>query len=390
VRVAILLESFQPEYWGGRETRWNRLLPVLTQHHQITVFADFSRVSPTNAFPDCESVQYIDIGPLPPMYKVSGNRSLKHALLFSTRTLFNLNRDFDIVLCDQTPIISIPLLRFKSLLSRFELVVVWHEIWDLQTWFRYSKYLGLFGYLLEFFAVLMSSNIVVPSKRVQVSLNRKKFYSCSKIIPNGVDRVAPFRDPNTFQSPSPILNLLYVGRIIKHKNCQTLIKIMEKANYLGKNWHLTIVGGGPDLNELKSSATRLGLSHRISFLANVSSPELEKIYSHSKVFVFPSEREGFGISVSEALSRDIPVVIYDYKSNASIDLLSNENWGVKLADLSVEKWVAAIEHTSSMKSKSISNEFLLTQESWGEVGEKFVSYLSQFSSPVSLKFRSQD
>lgn len=380
MEIAVFLESFQPEYWGGRETRWNRLIPLLSKDYNLTIFGDFSRIKPSEAFPKFKTMNFVDIGPLPSMYREKGNRSVTHALIFTWRTVINLKDRFDIVLIDQTPLISIPLIRLKLFFLRSKLVVVWHEVWDLSTWFRYSKYLGIVGYLLEFLAILTSPNVIVPSNRVRVSLKKKNPYSHIQIIPNGVDKVFRPRNRGSKKSvgtfASDDLNLLFVGRVIRHKNCRLLVQIMESAQRLGKTWKLTIVGDGPELNSIKSQAGRLGLADLISFKSNISISELDTIYHKADVFVFPSEREGFGISVAEALSKSIPVVIFDSKSNASLDLLLSTKWGVKVDDLSIGKWIAAIETASTLNSENISEEFLLKQESWSEIGSLMASYLS--------------
>lgn len=380
MKIALLLESFQPDYWGGRETRWYRLISYLNKDHQLTIFGDFSRVLPVDAFENHESMNFVDIGPLPSMYREKGNRSLWHAFLFSTRTVSSLRGHFDFVLTDQTPLFSIPLLRIKSFFLSSKLVVVWHEVWDLKTWFRYSKCLGVIGYSLQYLAILTSTYIIVPSIRVRDSLLKKHVFSRVQVIPNGVDDI-PYletQDENRVRSPN-YLNLLYVGRVIRHKNCHLLIEVIEKSRHLNQIWKLTIVGTGPELMSIKRQAYERGVSSFISFRSNISPSELNQIYLQSDVFVFPSEREGFGIAVAEALSKNIPVVVFDTKSNASIDLVLSPKWGIMVSDLSVEKWVAAIENASQLDSKYTSAEFFSSQKTWTEVYELFISYLNEIT-----------
>ena len=50
----------------------------------------------------------------------------------------------------------------------------------------------------------------------------------------------------------------------------------------------------------------MGIDHK----GFVSEEEKLDLYSRTKVFVFPSSREGFGIAVAEALFLGIPVVAW--------------------------------------------------------------------------------
>lgn len=109
MKIAIFLESFQPEYWGGRETRWKNLIEFFSDSNELIIYGDFSRFSSDVAFPGVRA-KFINIGPLPHMYNLKGNRSLKHAVLYTIKSYKILFCKSDILLTDQTPLISIPFL----------------------------------------------------------------------------------------------------------------------------------------------------------------------------------------------------------------------------------------------------------------------------------------
>jgi SAM-dependent methyltransferase len=52
----------------------------------------------------------------------------------------------------------------------------------------------------------------------------------------------------------------------------------------------------------------LGLEDRIRFPGEVDPEELERLYHHASVFVLPSHHEGYGMALTEALVRGLPVV----------------------------------------------------------------------------------
>ena len=117
------------------------------------------------------------------------------------------------------------------------------------------------------------------------------------------------------------------------------------------------------------------MENEIIFKSNVESLELQQIYSNSDVFVFPSEREGYGISVAEALMHNLPVVLLEVFSNASADLITDNKMGRKIGKLDATMWIEAISQLSNTKSHSISMNFQESQKSWAEVSGEYEKFL---------------
>ena len=374
MKISIFLESFQPEYWGGRETRWHHLIDGLSHHAELTVFADFSRCPKEIAFPN-PRLNFVDIGPLPAMYNASGTRSIKHALIFTLRSFKLLSKNVDVILTDQTPLISLPVIRLISLVSRSKLSVTWHEVWGFQTWLKYSKVSGLIGVFVQTIGILASKNIVVPSQRVRQDLQSKAISKAATVIPNGLNQDKSWNKTKRELSLNNSVKLLYVGRLIKHKNCDFLISIMNYANRVGKNWHLTIVGQGPMHSELRALVEKYSLFDQIEFKANISQEELSIEYSSSDVFVFPSQREGFGISVAEAISHYLPVIVYDVPENASVALLDGLDSCAKVSNLDEIVW---IEEITKLLNRNIHKGDLVGKDflEWGAVCQEYFDFLN--------------
>jgi len=374
MKIAIFLESFQPEYWGGRETRWKNLIEFFSESNELVIYGDFSRFSSDVAFHGVRA-KFIDIGPLPQMYSAKGNRSLKHAALYTFKAHKVLFSRADILLTDQTPLISIPVFRLFACVSRTQLSITWHEVWSAQTWLRYSRFLGIFGVVLQEIAVLFSKNIVVPSAEVAADLQKRLFSRKATVIANGVNPSLPLRKENRRQQEDPSIYLLFVGRLIKHKNCDFLIEIMDRARSLGKNWKMTIIGIGPMEYNLRKSVTDKNLAKYISFKSNVPKIELMEEYSTSDVFVFPSQREGYGISVAEAISQDLPVIVYNCPENASTSLVQSKVTGLKVEELEVTIWIAAIEELlHNQERNQLQNQTEIA--TWESIGIKYTDFLN--------------
>lgn len=70
----------------------------------------------------------------------------------------------------------------------------------------------------------------------------------------------------------------------------------------------------------------MGIDHK----GFVSEEEKINLYLKTKVFIFPSSREGFGMAVAEAINAGIPVVAWDLE--VFKELYSHDDDMVKLID----------------------------------------------------------
>ncbi|MBD3843097.1 MAG: glycosyltransferase family 4 protein, partial [Campylobacterales bacterium] len=110
--------------------------------------------------------------------------------------------------------------------------------------------------------------------------------------------------------------ILYVGSLNERKN---FIGVLKAFDLLNKNeYKLVIVGnffGTFNLsNEAQEYINRAKNNPNIEFKQGVSNEELVKIYNQSKIFLFPSFYEGFGLPVLEAISCGTPVICSNVSS----------------------------------------------------------------------------
>jgi GalNAc-alpha-(1->4)-GalNAc-alpha-(1->3)-diNAcBac-PP-undecaprenol alpha-1,4-N-acetyl-D-galactosaminyltransferase len=119
--------------------------------------------------------------------------------------------------------------------------------------------------------------------------------------------------------------VLSVGRLIKSKNFDLLIKIFTQLNI--PNWKLVIVGddfNNPEnINKLKNYSFELDSSNRIELVGHQS--DVVKYYSKAKIFAFTSSSEGFPNVLIEAMSHELPVVAFDCSAGPSDIIQDGEN-----------------------------------------------------------------
>lgn len=102
------------------------------------------------------------------------------------------------------------------------------------------------------------------------------------------------------------VQLISVGRLVPHKGHAVLV---DAAAMLGSepDWHLTIVGKGPEYARLVALVRQRSLENRVTIHTSVSSEELPVLYQQADIFVLPSIAspsaiEGFGIVLLEAMA----------------------------------------------------------------------------------------
>lgn len=162
--------------------------------------------------------------------------------------------------------------------------------------------------------------------------NMNKFYPVSidkgAMVINGITdlideekeeiaRIQQDREDNT-------INLCCVGSVTTRK---AQYKVIDGISMLSRDraekFHLTIVGGGADLDHCKEIVERANLNDIVSFTGAVPNTEVPKYLAASDVFVLLSENEGLPISIIEAMRAGLAVI----STNVSgiPELVSNNN-----------------------------------------------------------------
>jgi glycosyltransferase involved in cell wall biosynthesis len=133
------------------------------------------------------------------------------------------------------------------------------------------------------------------------------------VAQDGIAVAVPGTDPAPRATPatgSAPLRLLAVGSIIPRKGYDVLIEAL--ATIADRHWTLTIAGS-PDYaprlaEELCARIARSGLADRILLVGAVDSQKLAELYDKTDLFVMPSLYEGYGMVLTEALARGLPIV----------------------------------------------------------------------------------
>jgi glycosyltransferase involved in cell wall biosynthesis len=134
------------------------------------------------------------------------------------------------------------------------------------------------------------------------------------------DRVFPFAyvvsesdvsvPPCVEQAAGPsAMRILFVGQFVRRKRLSQLLHALARLN--SDDWTLEVVGTGDQFATLRSLAERLGLGSRLHWSGPMPNQEVRKRLRTADLLVLPSDFDGWGAVVNEALIEGTRVVVSD-------------------------------------------------------------------------------
>lgn len=107
---------------------------------------------------------------------------------------------------------------------------------------------------------------------------------------------------------------IYPAMTHPHKNHQFLINLLS-GPWRNRPEHLVFIGHeGRAHDDVMSAIATSGCAHRVHMLGRVEGAERDALVAGAKALVFPSQYEGFGAPLIEAMSLRVPVVCSDVTS----------------------------------------------------------------------------
>jgi len=214
---------------------------------------------------------------------------------FAMRRLINENH-YDVVIED---INKIPF--YSPLYQKLPTLVIIPHLFADTIFQEINFVLGTYIYLTEKPVphVYKNNHFIVISKSTADEVEKRGILKERiHIVECGVDKDAYRFDPSIAKFDIP--TLLYVGRLKKYKNIETPIKAMPIIREKVPDARLVIVGSGDHMQSLQRLALSLDLENAVEFKGFI--PQAEKIsyYRRSHISVYPSLKEGWGLSNIEA------------------------------------------------------------------------------------------
>lgn len=127
---------------------------------------------------------------------------------------------------------------------------------------------------------------------------RKKPFICYSGIPDEVaEEEISHIDIIKFNTS---LEFVYVGRLVKYKNVDVIIKALQKK-YKNQNYKLHIIGSGAERKGLERLSRKLGCEDKIIFYGQLPRSKVFEIMKKCYCFIMVSNNETFGMVYIEAM-----------------------------------------------------------------------------------------
>ncbi|MEM0031435.1 MAG: glycosyltransferase family 4 protein [Sulfolobales archaeon] len=291
MRVAFVTELFPPHV-GGQEFRFSQFAKLLiSKGWSVDVYT----IKHQRSLPEYERLDKISIYRYITLtdYVKPGSRApiplLKY--IIKTRKLIEtIHTEYDVLLVNEMPILHL------YAIPRYDNLVV--DVCEV-----HSK--GLLR--------IMTNN---PMKHLKHAIAVSDFIGewLKKI--NKEAKVETIRTPlkisEYFSNPDKKepYTILYVGRLVPHKNVLNLAKAVIKIRTSNDKlrWRLIVVGSGE--RYLENLISKLSERYEfIEYLGYVREGEKRELFKRAWLFAIPSIREGFPNSVAEAVASSTPVLV---------------------------------------------------------------------------------
>ncbi|MBU0666488.1 MAG: glycosyltransferase family 4 protein [Nanoarchaeota archaeon] len=319
MKIAIIYDMIYPFNVGGGESR-NYFLAkeLITRGHEVHFFGAKLWKGPTIL--NHEGIIMHGVYHSRKLYKTS-RRSFDEPIMFSLKLAMHLfKEDFDIVDCTAIPYFPAFVCKLYSIIKRKPLIITWHEVW-IDYWQFYLGFKGFIGRFIEKIVSRLTKKHIVVSNRTKNRLLQINPKAQVSVVPNAL----MFDIINGARPVHERFDLMYCGRLMPHKGVDYLLKSVRLLKEKFPKIKCLIIGNGPEQKKLYHLAKKLAIEENVLFKNFL--PKSTDVYSYmkaSKIFVFPSILEGFGIVVIEAMACGLPIVGVKHRWNASEDLI-NEN-----------------------------------------------------------------
>lgn len=316
-RIALVTDAIGPFHRGGKELRYLEIAPRLAREADVEVHT-MRWWKGTRIHRD-RGVTYRAICPLVPLYR-GHRRSIRQAIAFAVCCLRLLTARFDVIEADHMPYLQLVPLKLVALIRRRRLVVTWHECWGPDYWREYLGRAGIVGWWCESLALRLPDAIIAASPQTGARLERLVGSRVPVVVaPNGIDRARIEGAPPAAETA----DLVTVGRLLAHKRVDMLLEAVALLRARGRELTARVVGDGPERPRLEAMARALSIDDLVEFRDDIEGPDaLYATLKSARAAVFPSEREGFGIAVLEALACGVPVIATTAPDNMAQHLVA--------------------------------------------------------------------
>ena len=351
--VVVGLRGF-PNIQGGIETHCEELYPRLAKMGcQIIVVRRKGYIQENPPLKNYKNVSFKDI--ISP--KIIGVEAAFHTFL---GIFYAYKVKADIVHIHAIgPAITIPFAKMLGL----KVVMTHHgPDYNREKWGFFAKSILKLG---EYFAAKLADGIIAISTVITDILKKK--YSRTKnvhLIYNGVTML-PQSNSTTYISSlnlQPGKYILAVGRFVQEKRFDKLIEAYISLN--NNDYKLVIAGDADFETNYSKTLKENAMKNSIILTGMIKGEKLQELYSNARLFVLPSSHEGLPITLLEAMSHNIDVLVSNIPANISVKLAPNHYFDINKPEDLKDKLI------SKLSTAEYHPQYNLKEYNWDNIAQK--------------------
>jgi len=295
-----------PQVPGGVESHCEKLYPILVQLGHEVILARRSTYM-QDSLTEWQGIKLVDI-------YTPKKKSIEAIIHTFLAILSAKKHKADIIHIHAIgPGLLVPFARVLGL----KVVVTNHgPDYDREKWNWLAKKVLKLG---EYFGCKFANEVIVISRViediVQTRCNRK-----SHLIYNGVTP-----PPNNIASDyikklgtTPNNYIFSAARFVPEKGLHDLVEAFKKSEL---SCQLIIAGDADHEDDYSKKLKQLAASDpRIILTGFITGEKLQQVFHNAKLFILPSYHEGLPISLLEALSHQLSVLVSDIPANRAVNL----------------------------------------------------------------------
>lgn len=130
-----------------------------------------------------------------------------------------------------------------------------------------------------------------------------------------------FANRNTFSQRDH--DLIFSGQLIERKNPDFFIRVVMQLQQQIPSLRVLLLGNGPLRGQLLDTLDNAGINY--TYPGHAQQEELPRYYGQSRIFLFPTSFDAWGVVAQEALAAGTPVITTPFAGCADELVLDNKN-----------------------------------------------------------------
>jgi glycosyltransferase involved in cell wall biosynthesis len=355
MKIVVIGTRGIPNILGGIETHCEELFPRIAAHgYDITLIRKTSYVQ--DSLQEYKGVKLADIS----TPKKKSLEVIVHALRAVWAAKFRFRADI-LHIHAIGAALAMPFARLLGL----KVVFTHHgHDYNREKMVKVAKLVLKFG---ERIGCRFANEVIVISEVINNNIKKLYHREDAHLIPNGVP--APdFIQSTHYLDELGIMPQKYIfamGRFVPEKNFHQLINAFSSLNN-HDGYKLVLAGDVDFYDKYSYELKELAYKEGVILTGFIKGKNLHELLTHAYAFVLPSSHEGLPISLLEAMSYNLPVIVSDIPANLEVGLPPDSYFQVGNEEKLVEKLEKLINE------KPVKCKYQLENYHWENIAQQTI------------------